>query len=471
MSQQTSLISDLIRFSLKILQAHIDDSSIPAVDDSRLWLYRMCQNDNYSEVPPEIDRIIGLFPFVFDAMERDTRFHALCRGLSEDRRLKKLTMPDGTIIPGMEICLGSGVLISILWRYLNITKRLSWNQGVLDVLLSESEQILARGSLRVTVILPLIGLSGGYVIPRIDLDQGWYVRDMRPEEDEIFNKHILPEIKLPCTMVYPGDAPPPFLRYALVRESWTIPFSALVSPGNVIDPEFLLFNNIDFYLSILQISTAQGEPSPHFSISSPAMMYRSEDWAMNTSGNPFNINFSWPLHRNFQSPRFYRPWFAAPNNWNEWVMRILSFVKGLPDDERRRMCLALRWYAESVRSYHLEDRLIKLMIAADALFASTDVSRGRGGTISQNMARWCNHVPEEQREYRRMIQKIYGNLRNDLMHDGATEEILNGKIQSNGDLADLVNALHCANMLETFFLCAWNGTVVKGRNHSTGGIV
>jgi hypothetical protein len=290
---------------------------------------------------------------------------------------------------------------------------------------------------------------------------------MRPEEDAIFNKHIRQEIKLPCTMAYPGDAPPPFLRYALVRESWPIPFSTLVPPGNVIDPEFLPFNDIDLYLSVLQVSTAQAQPGSHFSISSPAMMYRSEDWAMNTFGNPFNINFSWPLHRNFQSPRFYRQWFAAPGNWNEWVIRILSFINGASDDERRRICLALRWYAESVRSYHLEDRLIKLMIAADALFASTDVSRGRGGTISQNMARWCHHIPEEQRKYRQKIQKIYGTLRNDLMHDGATEEILNMKIQNNRDLADLENVLHSADMLETFFLCAWNGMVVESRKRDT----
>jgi hypothetical protein len=66
-----------------------------------------------------------------------------------------------------------------------------------------------------------------------------------------------------------------------------------------------------------------------------------------------------------------------------------------------------------------------------------------------------------------MIQKIYGTLRNDLMHDGATEEMLNRKIQNNRDLADLENVLHCANMLETFFLCAWNSMVVKSRKHDT----
>ncbi|MEI7671151.1 MAG: hypothetical protein WCK00_03470 [Deltaproteobacteria bacterium] len=467
MSQQTSLILDLIRFSLQILQARIDDSSMPAVDNRSLLLYTMSQNDNYSETPIEIDKVIGLFPFVCIDMERDPRFHALCRDLATDRRFRKWSMPDGAIIPGTEICMGSGVLISILWRYLNITGSLSWNQALLDVLLSESEQTLDRGSLRVDMVLPLVGLSGGYVIPRIELDQGWYLREMRPDEHTIFSKHIQQEIKLPCTMAYPGDAPPPFLRYALVRESWPVPFSILVSPGNVIDPEFLPFNEIDFYLSLLQVSTAQAEPGPNFSISSPAIMYRSEDWTMNTFGNPFNINFSWPLDRNYQSPRFYRPWFAAPGNWNEWVMRILSFINGASDDERRRISLALRWYAESVRSYHLEDRLIKLMIAADALFVSTDASRGRGTKIGQNMAKWCHNIPEEQREYRRMIQKIYGTLRNDLMHDGATEEMLNRKIQNDRDLADLENVLHCANILETFFLCAWNSMVVKSRKCET----
>ncbi len=166
MSQQTSLILDLMRLSLKILQTHIDDSSMAAVNDSSLLLYRMCCNDNYSEVPVEIEKVIGLFPFVCNEIERDLRFHALCRDLTTDPRLRKLTLPNGVIIPGTEICLGSGVLISILWRYLNITRRLSWNQALLEVLLSESEQTLDSGSLRVNFILPLMGLSGEYFIPR-----------------------------------------------------------------------------------------------------------------------------------------------------------------------------------------------------------------------------------------------------------------------------------------------------------------
>ena len=115
---------------------------------------------------------------------------------------------------------------------------------------------------------------------------------------------------------------------------------------------------------------------------------------------------------------------------------------------------------------HLGDE--PLIIAVDALFLPAYVSRqSRGGPISQNMARWCHHVPKEQRKYRQKIQKIYNHLRSDLIHDGATEEMLNMKIQSNRDLADLENVLHCADMLETFFLCAWNGMVVNGSKHDT----
>lgn len=227
MSKQTSLILDLIRFSLQILQARLDDFSVAAVDDRSLLLYRVCQKDNYSEAPIEIDKVIGLFPFVCAEVERDPRFHALCRDLATDRRLRKLTMPDGAIIPGTEICLGSGVLISILWRYLNITKQLSWDQGLLDVLLSESEQTLDRGSLRVDVVLPLMGLSGGYLIPRIDLDQGWYVREMRPEEHTIFSKHIRQEIKLPrrrrfCGMLLSGNLGP------YPSPHWFLPGTSLI---------------------------------------------------------------------------------------------------------------------------------------------------------------------------------------------------------------------------------------------------
>ena len=77
------------------------------------------------------------------------------------------------------------------------------------------------------------------------------------------------------------------------------------------------------------------------------------------------------------------------------------------------------------------------------------------------MAKWCNPLPEEQRRFRQQIEKIYKHLRNDLIHDGATVEILNRKIQDNKDLADLENVSHCADMFETCFLCAWNGMVVR----------
>ena len=356
MSSLNVLLSDLIRFSLQILQAYIGSASASPFHDDSLLTYRMCQNDNYSEIPPEAEKVIRFFPAISNGLERYPRFHALCRALVMDGRLRKLTMPDGKVIPGTEICLGFGVLISILWRYLNITKDLSWNQAELEFILSESEQTLNKSFLSVDIVLPLMGLSGKYRIPHIDLDRGWYVRNMQPEEIAILNKHILPSTKLPCTMAYPGDAPPPFLHYALVKESLALPFSALVPPGNVINPEFLPYAEIDLSLSILQISTAQAMPSPESLISSPAFLYKSNDWAMNTFGNPFNINFSWPPHQNFSSPRFYRPWFAAPGNWDEWIYRILSFINAASDDERRRIHLALRWYAESVKSPRLEDR-------------------------------------------------------------------------------------------------------------------
>lgn len=432
------------------------------MDDRYLLLYKICRNDNYSETPAEIDPLIRLFPWVCAELERDPLCHALCGELAADPRFRKLTMPDGTLIPGTEILLGNGVLISVLWRYLNLTKQLVWDQAAVENLLAESERALARGGLRVHLVLPLVGLSGAFAVPRIDLDQGWRLREMTPEECVIFNKHIQESMKLPCTMAYSGDAPP-FLRYALVREDLSVPFSALAPPsGNVIDPQRLPFDEIDYFLSVLQVSTAQAESVPDYSISSPAIMYRSQDWAMNTFGNPFNLNFSWPLHRDLQSPGYYRAWFAAPGNWNWWVMRTLSFIKDAGDDERRRIRLALRWYAESVRSHHLEDRLIKLMIAADALFVAAGTSRGRGAVIGQNMAQWCNPLPGEQRKFRQEIEKIYKHLRNDLMHDGATVEILNDKIQNDKDLADLINVPFCTDMFETCFLAAWNGMVVSG---------
>lgn len=462
MSQKKSLIPDLIRRSLQILEARMVDPEASTVDERALLLYRGCQNDNYSETPAEIVPLIRLFPWVCSELERDRRFHALCGELAADSRLRKLAMPDGTPIPGAEIILGSGALISTLWRYVNLTKRLAWDQAALERLLTESEQSLARGGLSVDLVLPLVGLSGAFAIPTIDLGQGWRLREMTAEECAIFDKHLQPSMKLPCTMVYPGDAPPPFRRYALVREAWSIPFDGMVAPGNVIDPQRLPFDEIDHYLSVLQVATAQTSCAPEHSISSPAIMYRSRDWAMNTFGNPFNLNFSWPLHRNFQSPGYYRAWFAAPGNWDEWVTRTLAFVVGTADAERRRIRLALRWYAESVRSHHLEDRLIKLIIAADALFVEAEASRrGRAVVIGKNMAKWCHYLPEQQRMFRQRIEKIYKNLRNDLMHDGATAEILNSKIQNNKDLTDLENVDYCADMFETCFLCAWNGMVVR----------
>jgi len=125
MSSLNVLLSDLTRFSLRILQAHIGYTPASPFHDDSLLTYIMCQNDNYSEIPPEAEKIIRFFPAVSNELEREPRFHALCRALVMDRRLSKLTMPDGRVIPGAEICLGFGVLFSILWRYLNMTKDLS----------------------------------------------------------------------------------------------------------------------------------------------------------------------------------------------------------------------------------------------------------------------------------------------------------------------------------------------------------
>jgi len=129
MSQKNKLLKELVRRSLEILAALMAIPNIAVVDERALLKYKFCQNDNYDEKPMEIALLIRLFPRVCAELERDRRFHALCSELDADSRFRKLTMPDGTIIPGTEVLLGNGILISVLWRYLNLTKQLTWNQS------------------------------------------------------------------------------------------------------------------------------------------------------------------------------------------------------------------------------------------------------------------------------------------------------------------------------------------------------
>jgi len=154
------VIVELIKYLVQIIQSQIKKPIFSVFDETHLLLWELNKIENYSEIPEEIDKMIGYIQLAFDEIERDSRLQILRKELAADPRIRKLQNLNSTPIPGAEICLGTEVIRSILWRYLNITKNLSWNQTILEGILRESEQTLDRGYLHVDLVLPLLGLSG-----------------------------------------------------------------------------------------------------------------------------------------------------------------------------------------------------------------------------------------------------------------------------------------------------------------------
>lgn len=101
----------------------------------------------------------------------------------------------------------------------------------------------------------------------------------------------------------------------------------------------------------------------------------------------------------------------------------------------RFLNVAMRRFAESNERHHVEDRLIDLMIAAEALSQSSSC-KGKGGVIAEYVA---THVVETDKiKVRGIMQDTY-RLRNSIVHDGDASGWLRRTGKQPGDVMVVVN--------------------------------
>lgn len=101
----------------------------------------------------------------------------------------------------------------------------------------------------------------------------------------------------------------------------------------------------------------------------------------------------------------------------------------------RFLNVSMRRFAESNERHRLEDRLIDLMIAAEAL-AEASTSKSKGDVIAEYVA---THVMETDKiKVRRVMQDTY-RLRNSIVHDGDASRWLRGRGKQPGDVIVVVN--------------------------------
>ena len=96
----------------------------------------------------------------------------------------------------------------------------------------------------------------------------------------------------------------------------------------------------------------------------------------------------------------------------------------------RFLNVAMRRFAESNERHHVEDRLIDLMIAAEAL-AQASSSKGKGDVIAEYVA---THVVETDKTKVRTVMRDTYRLRNSIVHDGDASRWLSGTGKQPGDV-------------------------------------
>ncbi len=101
----------------------------------------------------------------------------------------------------------------------------------------------------------------------------------------------------------------------------------------------------------------------------------------------------------------------------------------------RFLNVAMRRFAESNERHHVEDRIIDLMIAAEALSQSSS-STAKGGVIAEYVA---THVVETDKSKVRGIMQDTYRLRNSIVHDGDASGWLKRPGKQPGDVMVVVS--------------------------------
>lgn len=136
---------------------------------------------------------------------------------------------------------------------------------------------------------------------------------------------------------------------------------------------------------------------------------------------------------------------------------MFSFVEKASEPERARYRRVLRWFADSICSDNLGDRIMKLFIALEVLcLEGADPARGKGQRIAARCSELLHSDPTERRRWRKFIRHAYELVRPLLFHEGVDEQGLARVIREHLGLG---GSDELAGMLEIAFRGAWNSLV------------
>jgi hypothetical protein len=447
-----ALVKTLIIEMLDLLCKCVSDHKKPPAEEA-LILFNLIEEDNFQSTPSEMRYPLSLVPIVSNyIIENSSDYRKFSRILLNDDLFNKF-IPKKERGPIGDFTFPMEFLVSILWRYLNITKSLDWNNQCFDEIFLQSKNVWERGSYNIEFVVPLLGISGTYYFPEVELDAKWRIRSIKKEEYYLIEK-IKGYLRLPAVMVYSAEALP-IIGYVLACNKYEVELDKFSAGWNIIKPEFLPLKEIRSIISVLQAATSVGEMNHWFSIESPVVIYKTDEWAANPFGNPFSPCFSWPL----DPCPIDREWFIPGKDWDKWLKRMYDFVNNADPGRSERYKNALRWFAKSIVCKDADERLVDLFIALNTLCCEEIRGRGIGITIGEFCSKRLNNNTEQQRKWRKYIIKAYEKIRNALIHEGLDIEVLNKMLVEDTELesADL-----CANMLEIAFRSTWNDIVLNG---------
>lgn len=416
--------------------------------------FQLLRSFSLSE-PPEAryPAIAGVYGLLLD-MQHSRSLQALGNALLRDECLARILGPEWSKPFGRTL-VALDYALSALWRYvLEAPNPMTWDEALFTEIVSTSERTRAKPGITLRLSVPLFGLSGEHAVNSFAL--GSWMLEPLTEGDSKRLRASRYMFELPVPMAYIGATPA--IGYALVYHNWTVAWDALTGGWTAVSPESLPLAEIESNIAILSAATGIHLPQARYSIRGMVVLVHTTEWTLNPFGNPFPIDYAWPLERYWGD----REWFAAPQGWSTWVQSIHAHVNSATAEDRERYHRSLRWYTASTRAPSQEERLIQLFLAIDILFGpGGEQSRDRARYIADNVAGAVGQDKHDARKWRRFIEKAYTCLRNPLIHGALSSRDLQETIRTKLGLDDQE---HCADMLETAFLAALNRRISRPRD-------
>lgn len=415
--------------------------------------FSLCESDNYNFTPNVVRYYVTLIPVAIQKIENSKEYREFCVVYLNDKLFNNI-FPIQERIPICDITFPIGYLISLIWRYINQCMTIDWDIDKFNKIYDESHEILSNGFIKIKLIIPLVGISGRFSVPEIKIDSKWYIRTLKDNELFLLDK-VKHYFRLPVTMSYSGKSPP-ILKYILTCDDYKLNLRDLAAGWNIIKQENLPIKEIKYMVSVLQASATISEEDfgENYSINSPVIIYKSDQWAANPFNNPFSLFYSWPLN----NCPYNKGWITPTINWSKWVKQNFDFINNSPKEERERYKRALKWFSKSLDTFEVDERMVSLFIALETLCLGGNSSRGKGQKLGLICSKALNKDINEQRKWRNFIEKLYNQIRNNLMHDGIDIDKLSTILKNEFDFQDVDS---CANMIEIIFRGTWNYFVVN----------